>query len=197
MTQAEEQAMDDMAQEALAESQDKGVAPRTLRDKVAEAVAGKLAIEEHEAAIKALKKDLNQLLTSEIPIAMNEIGTTVLSFTIGNHQVDLNLEYKCRGTINSAPDIEAAVAYLVEHGFEGAIKTKASVDFTEGEIDDETLSDLATEMGERFDKDLNLERKIHPQTLMSFVRTMIEENPNFDPGKVGATVMREATLKIK
>ena len=186
-----------LMQDALAENEEEKIAPLTLAENVHAAVALKDQIEEHEAAVKAMKKDLDALLTREIPNGMNEVGTTTLSFELGNRLVNVGLEYKCRGTLNNAPDVEEAIAYLVDAGFEGALITKASIDFREGELDPDATARMTDLIAQEFDKDVHLDRKINPQTLMSFVRTKIAEDPSFDPAKVGATVMRQAKINIK
>lgn len=188
---------DEMFAEALIEDEKKSVDRRPVQDMVEEATALKLEIDNLETLVKAHKKKLTGLLVTDIPVAMNEIGTTGLNFTVGNRTVKLDLEYKVRGTINAAPDIEKAVVYLAQHGFSGSMLTKASVDFTEGELDDDKIADIRAFFEADLDKDVQFDRTIHASTLAAFVRSQIEDNPGFDPTVVGATVMREAKLTIK
>ena len=188
---------EDLASEAREDAETATVDPSQIRRYVERAVEKQQAIEEHEAEVKRLKKEQAELLTRDIPTMLDVLGTGAMSFTVGNHEVSITLEHKVRGTLNSAPDTEAAIAYLAQHGFEGAMQTKVSLDFKEGELDEEAVATLQDLAEREFGKDVHLDRKINPQTLMAFVREQIKVDPNFNPKIVGATVMREAKLSIK
>ena len=192
--------MSDEAQllkDALAEDEAKVIDTASISNLVEEATTTKNKIDELEAEVKLKKKRLAVLLETEIPLKLNEIGSIGSTFVVGNYTVGVDLEYKVRGTINQAPDMEKAVAYLLSNGFEGQLLTKASVDFKEGELDEEKVSTLMDIFSTEFDKDVHLDRTINAQTLMAFVRTKISDGSGFDPSIVGATVMRQAKLSIK
>lgn len=187
---------DDLIKDMVSEDDGKKEDTASILDLAKEAVDLRLAIDTIEADAKIKKKRLTALLEQDIPLKMNEIGSIGLDLMVGNHTVNLGLQYKVRGSINYAPDLEEAVAYLVKAGFDGSILTKASVDFTEGELDDKKVAALKKMFSTKFDKDIHLDRNINAQTLMAFVRTKLDDT-DFDPKVVGATVMREAKLTIK
>jgi hypothetical protein len=137
--------------------------------------------------VTGLKKSLERIMQYAIPEALSVAGIDEFGFATATGNARVRMATRVLGTLRSAPDEDAAVAYLEEEGFSGAIKSVLQVDFTEGERDQADA--MAQQIQELNDKYPTVTRVIHPQTLMAFVRAKLTDDPSFDYEKVGATAV--------
>ena len=159
----------------------------TQIDEAAELVE---AIEQLEADLKASKLRLHGLQTKTIPDQMHGMGIEQL--TRNGWAVQISQFF--HGSIPSKdPDKrEAAFAYLIELGADGIIKTEVSVEFSKGHFQD------AIELQKRLIAEeipAELDRNVHPQTLIAFVREALRNGDAIEPEKLGVNTGPIAKFK--
>jgi hypothetical protein len=189
---------DETRKDMLEEAEADQPKDESLVEKVEKAVDLKSRIEETEAELKKMKKDLERVQRDELPNLLSEIGVVDLTVQVGNRHVTIEMDHKFFGSISKAPSIDEALSYLDEHGFDGEVKTNASVDLRRSEAEDEeTVTRIREALEREAGKDVHLERKVHPQTLMAFAREKVADDPSFDAGKIGIDIVRQAKISIK
>lgn len=156
-----------------------------------------IRIADMEEEVASLKKLREVLVRTRIPNGLRAMGTTKTTVMSGNVEYEVQTTYKAFGSLAYAPDIEEAVAYLVEKGMGEGLISKAEVDFTQDELADPDLVARLNEGLAALGKDVNWTRNINPQTLMALVRRKVEKDPSFDAKKVGITLVREAKVTMK
>lgn len=182
----------DEMEDAAGQEAARPVDTRRVEEEVIAALALEEEIAEHEEAIKDLRKRLAQIMEQNLPAFMSEIGLTEIGTSDGSR---VKLGPRVYATLNKAPDIEAAVAYLEEHGLKGGVLTEATVRFTQEEEEDfRAFLERARSIT---DKDVLINRGLNASTLRSWVTNHYLENPDFDPAIVGATVSTVAKFTIR
>lgn len=182
----------DEMEDAAGQEAARPVDTRRVEEEVIAALALEEEIAEHEGAISDLKKRLAQIMEQNLPAFMSEIGLTEIGTSDGSR---VKLGPRVYATLNKAPDIEAAVAYLEEHGLKGGVLTEATVRFTQEEEEDfRAFLERARSIT---DKDVLINRGLNASTLRSWVTNHYLENPDFDPAIVGATVSTVAKFTIR
>lgn len=144
-------------------------------------------IEDHEQAIKGLKKKLQNIMWDTLPEFMTEVGLKEFGTADGSR---VKLGPNALGSLNKAPDMEEAVRYLEENGLKGGVLTELTIRFTEDERDQIPIA--ANSMHDLSGKDVLVKRSIPAPTLRSFVHKKVEEDPHFDASIVGMTVTTAA-----
>jgi hypothetical protein len=147
-----------------------------------------------EAALEQTKERLTDLVRRRIPAALDAVGVPALTVIVGNRQVRVAIENKPYGSLNYAPDPEAAIDILEAAGLDGGVITRAAIDLKSDER--HLLTDINAALG-TFGKTINVSRDIYHSTLRAFVKNQLEEHPgSLDPAAVGVTLVREAKLTV-
>lgn len=193
--------MDDKAQalidemEAEAERAKAEFADEGLKELGALALTIEEGIDAMETALSDEKKRLERIMRYAIPDRLAQIGIDEFSFEMPDgRRPRIKNEIKVVGSLNAAPDMEAAVEYLEAAGMKGTIKSVIEIDYTEDE------RELAKEMLERIEREgrhPTMIRKLAPPTLMAFVRAKLAEDPKFDFAKVGTLAFPRAKFTTR
>lgn len=122
------------------------------------------AVAHAESALEHAKAFHRALETDVLPEMMRELGVTQFKLESGEEialQDDVNagVPEALRG---------AAADWLMSHGYGGIVKTSLSMEFAAGEI--EAAQIAAQRLAEATGGVANVDRKIHPATLKSFVK---------------------------
>lgn len=133
---------------------------------------------ELEASIQTKSVDLAEdqskldaLLRKRIPEIMKELGMEEFKLTDGS-KVSVKADVKCAITEANKPK---AFEWLETTNNDGIIKTKVGVDFGKGEMEEakkavDALHDIGLAA--------TMDRAVHPATLKSFVKEMLENGVN-------------------
>lgn len=193
--------MDDKAQalidemEAEADRAKAEFADQGLKDLGALALTIEEGIDAMEDALSEEKKRLERIMRYAIPDRLAEIGIDEFSFEMPDgRRPRIKNEIKVLGSLNAAPDMEAAVEYLEASGMKGTIKSVIEIDYTEDEREE------AERMLERIvaeGRHPTMIRKLAPPTLMAFVRNKLAEDPKFDFAKVGTLAFPRAKFTTR
>lgn len=170
-------------------------APETVPEAIArvagEAVAIMAEISVMTTKQKGLDRRLKEIQVKGLPELLAQLGTA----TWENDEAKVAVGTKVQGSINRAPDVEAALALLKEHGFPGPILTTMTVEFGAGE---ESLAEqIGALLGETFHREVALERKVHAATLAAFGREKLAGGSPIDLEALGLSSWREASVKGK
>lgn len=168
----------------MEEDADAAYASLRTRDIAETAYKVTAEIEDLEAQVKARKKELETLMKGVLPRRMIADGIEAIDWKDDQgNEVRLMLENKVVGSLNYAPDEEAAIAYLEAEGFSGGVKTVLATEFTEEEREQayQALEISERDIGRKF----HLKRVVNPQTLMAFARARMHDNPSFDFERIG------------
>jgi hypothetical protein len=135
-------------------------------------------IGEDSVALAEKQAKLDGLLRKRIPEIMRELGMEEFKLTDGS-KVSVKNDIKCGITEANKP---AAFEWLESTNNDGIIKTKVGVDFGKGEMEDakkamQVLSDLGLPAA--------MDRAVHPSTLKSFVKEMLEKGINIPADAFG------------
>lgn len=120
-------------------------------------------IKDAEQQVSDYKALLREVTEGTLPDLMTEIGITEMKLEDGTV---LTLSEDVQAGISEV-NRSAAHQWLVAHGFGALIKTSVKVEFGAGDRD-EAVS-LADELAADHEA-VQLDEKVHPQTLKSFVR---------------------------
>lgn len=131
----------------------------SLEDKIAEI----------EAELKAKKAELRKLSEEDLPTAMQELGMKQLVLLDGTR---LSIEKDYKAGI-SGPRRVLAHEWLREHGHGGMIKVMLEADLT-GREDRERKVQEAKKVLEALGVPVSAEERVHPQTLVAWVREQLE-----------------------
>lgn len=142
---------------------------------------------EAENSLKELKERLEHTKTVELPNALAECGMT--SFTLATGQkIDIKPHYY--GSI-SEENKQQAFGWLRNHNLDGVIKNVVACDFGKGEdAEARRVMDQLSLMGFRPQQ----KESVHPMTLKSLVRDLIERGVEFPMELFGAGVKNEAKI---
>ncbi len=193
MTDEASSLIDEMEAEALRAKEE--FADQGLKDLAALALGIEENITSIEDALSDEKKKLERIMRYAIPDRLAQIGVDEFGFEMPDgRRPRIKLEIKVLGSLNAAPDMEAAVEYLEAAGMKGTIKSVIEIDYTEDEREE------AKEMLERIiseGRHPTMLRKLAPATLMSFVRNKLAEDPTFDFAKVGTLAFPRAKFTTR
>ena len=171
------------------------VAPQTPAEKLADVAAQVLVLQDESAQLanrdKIIGTQIRELQQKVIPDLMAQLGARAWE----GEGVRVAMATKVVGAISRAPDVEKAFALLRQLEFPGAIATTMTVEFGPGEED--LASKIAEMIGETFNREVTLERKIHSSTLAAFGREKLADGTPIDLGMLGLTASIEATVKRK
>lgn len=144
----------------------------------------------HEAEVERLNKQLERLMRYSIPAALRAAGTSGYDFHHAGGVARITTDIKVVGSLSNAEDKQAAIEYLEENGLLGVFKTKIDVEF--GKDDEEQARRIYELLRNNTNNPVELDKTIHPMTLIAFVRHKLKEDPTFDFEKVGCVAMTKA-----
>lgn len=141
-----------------------------------------------EAALNDLKKKLEEQVRQVLPDMFLEAGLTGLTTEQG-HKVEIKKMVTASITNERR---EEALAWLRENGYEDMIKANVVVDFKKGE--EKQRGVLVTTLVK---KGYTFEEKdtVHPQTLKSFVSSMLEKGDPVPEKTFGVYTFSQAQIK--
>ena len=142
--------------------------------------------EQHVELLKAQLREVREIL---LPAAMSEVHMS--EFTL-----DSGEEIKVKSVyFASIPEnkTEEAFRWLRDHNFGSIIKNQISLRLGKGQDQDATVvKDFLTRAGLDFDQKVS----VHPKTLQSFVRDMIETGREFPMELFGAGEAKQTIVKL-
>lgn len=142
---------------------------------------------EAEAALKTLKESLEHTRTVELPNALAECGMTAFTLESGQ-KIEIKPHYY--GSI-SEENKPQAFGWLRRNNLDGVIKNVITCDFGKGEDEEaRRVMDQLSLMGIRPQQ----KESVHPMTLKSLVRDLIERGVEFPMELFGAGVKNEAKI---
>ena len=144
-------------------------------------------LERAEDEVKRVKAELDQVRQVELPNALSELG--VESWTLTN---GFSITSKPKYFASIPKDRkDEAFAWLEEHNLDAVIKNVVSAEFGKGENDlaVQAVQELVS-LGFRPQKEMS----VHPMTLKSLVKDLIERGVEFPMDLFGAGVVLEAKI---
>jgi len=129
-------------------------------------VKQKSKVADLEDQLKAAKADAFRTEREDLPELMSEVGMSEFVLEDGSK---VSVKEEVDASITEAKR-DAAVAWLVDNGFGGLIKTTVTASFAKGD------REAAVELAERMSQDgiiAELKEVVHPATLKSFVKEQL------------------------
>jgi hypothetical protein len=129
--------------------------------------AAKERVDEAKDELSKAQDEFRRLEREELPQLMMEFGLQLLKLSDGSvveivEDLDASI---------SADRRMAAHQWLTDHGFSGIIKSNISLSFDRNEL--EVAQQLAEQISELTGRSVDMDEKIHPQTLKAFVKEQI------------------------
>lgn len=123
-------------------------------------------ISETNELLNQLKADERRISEEDLPQLMAEVGLSEITLESGEK---VSITEQVHAGITQANN-DRAVAWLVDNGFGGLVKTRLIVDY------DYTERGAAVEEAQRLEGEhvTELKETVHPSTLKSFVREQLE-----------------------
>lgn len=144
-------------------------------------------VERLEEQLKETKKQLAFVSQVELPNALAEIGLSSITLTNGA-KIEVKQKYYASIPAESKSD---AFAWLQDHNYDSIIKNVVKCEFGKGENDSaqEAMRELVS-LGLRPVND----KSVHPMTLKSFVKDLLERGEEFPMDLFGAGVVNESKV---
>lgn len=160
----------------------------------AKAVALEKQIADLEAAAAILKADQQTILNKSLPALMDSANMEEFKLTDGSK---IKIKDVVSGSLPSAEkkpeERKRALGWLLKNGGKGLIKTTFKTEFGVGQEKlVESFERLITKANFAAKKDTG----VHPQTLCSFVRELLEEGKKVPIETLGIYVGRHAKLEL-
>ena len=142
-----------------------------------------------EAQLKAAKEQLNYICQVELPNAMAELGVELIKLEDGS-KIEVKQKYYASIPVENK---DKAFAWLTSHNYESIIKNVVKCEFGKGENEraKEAMMELVS-LGLRPTQDMN----VHPMTLKSFVKDLIERGEEFPMELFGAGTVNESKVTL-
>ena len=151
-------------------------------------------IDHFEEERKVLSKRLDRLMRYAIPERLKVLGVDEYGFEHEGGKARIVLDLAVFASLNKAPDLDEAVAYLEANGLSGVVKTVVSVPFLEDQREE---AEALAQMLEAAGIHPEIAKSIHASTLRAFIANKLKDDPSFDYEKVGATVFPQAKFTKK
>jgi len=132
---------------------------------------------------------LFKLQRVRIPELMGTLGISEFKLTDGS-LISVKEDVKANITADHKP---AAFAWLVEHNFDGIIKTNVAVAFGKGEMG---KAKEAMAILEKAGFSGAMDQSVHPATLKSFVKERLEKGDNIPIDTFGIFEFKQAKIKL-
>lgn len=156
--------------------------------------------EDAERLLESLNTALNQVLTKDLPDAMQEAGIRKTTLEAqGNYpavEIELKPFYQANIPVSWPEEKrKAAFNWLQENGHGDLIKTEVSVPFAREDRDGALeLSETLHSAGHN----VSVKENVHAQTLTAFLREQVEQHGITPPlDIIGGVVGRIAKIKVK
>ena len=152
-----------------------------------------------EEQVEKKKKRLNEIKTKDLPelfdlCFMDSIGVPELN-------ADVKLDFRYHANIKvDWPDEEreAAFDYLENNNGEGIVSVVLSIAFDRGEIDMAMETVEYLQRWNRFgNRPIDIKKGVPWNTLTAWFKREWEAGRKLDLNKIGATIMREAQVKLR
>lgn len=144
-------------------------------------------LENAELEVKRVKAELDQVRTVDLPNALAELGVESWTLT-GGYKITCKPRYYA-----SIPkdNKEAAFTWLKEHDLDSVIKNVVSTEFGKGEyaLATQAVQELIS-LGFRPRQEMS----VHPMTLKSLVKDLLERGVEFPLDLFGAGVVQETVI---
>jgi len=149
-------------------------------------------IDEYEAALKALKADLQGLTHAAIPEAMAVAGTSSFKTTAG---VKVDIKDYVSGSLPKDESAKTvALAWLEKHGGASLIKGQIVAEFPKGE-DNARLRNEAAEALSNLHVDFSEQETVHHTTLAAFARERMKNGEPVALEVLGLSAGRMAKIE--
>lgn len=120
-----------------------------------------------EDGLKSKEAELKQVQEYQLPDAMANAGLSTYGTETG---IKVKIEDKVQASLK-VENRPAGFAWLEDNGYGHLIKTKVVINFDRGELED--ANDLVADLRKEGHV-ANIERKVEPMTLMSFIKEQLE-----------------------
>jgi hypothetical protein len=142
-----------------------------------------------EVQLKQAKEHLNYISQVELPNAMAELGVELVKLEDGS-KIEVKQKYYASIPVEQR---QKAFDWLTSHNYDSIIKNTVKCDFAKGENEQakEAMRELIS-LGFRPVQDMN----IHPMTLKSFVKDLIERGVEFPMDLFGAGAVNETKVTL-
>lgn len=152
------------------------------------------SVEERQAM---LRRNIDHLVTRELPEMMDQAGVRSLSVSaMGNvaaFTVSVKTMYRANIAANWPPERrEEAFAWLDEHGHGSLIKTEVNVAFPREQRSE--VAKFTAKLGQD-GRTYGVREAVNPQTLTAWFKDMMRRGASVDLEAVGGYVERHATIK--
>lgn len=153
------------------------------------AFEAKKKLEQVEEQLKVAKEEYKQVAEKQLPELMDALGLKTFKTSSG---ISVEVAEKIRTSLPPENRIKA-FNWLEENGYGGMIKSTVVVAFKREEI--EKAKELANEL--RIDQYIaNVERKIEPMTLTSFIKEQLTQGKDIPLDIFGVYRQRIADVEI-
>lgn len=158
------------------------------------AVALEKQIADLKAATETLEQERWELISKTLPGLLDSAGLTDFTLEDGS---SIGIKEVVRGSLPSADkrpaEREAAIAWLLENGGSGIIKTQYNTEFGVGQ---EKLAKIFETIITKAKFVAKKTTGVHPQTLCAFVREKLENGETVPVDKLGIYAGRHAMIKL-
>ena len=153
------------------------------------AVALRDEIDKLDFALKTAKGKLTNLVKNELPALLAEGQTSVWA----NDDVSISIKSKVGGSLNYSKDKDGGLAWLRANEFSGIIKSSLEAAFADDQFD--LAVSVAAMLADQFALKVEVDRAVHPQTLIAWAKARMEEGGVVPLELLGLTAWREADIK--
>lgn len=148
-----------------------------------------VAVAAAELALANLKRDLLRTKREDLPELMRECELKNFTLTDGS-EIELKDDVQCAITEQNKP---LAHKWLVDHEYDGIIKTAVAMPFGRGEH--ETALEVAAKISQEYGRQAEVTETVHPQTLRAFVRERLEAGEKIPTDLFSIFPFTEAKVK--
>lgn len=167
--------------------------PEEMQEIIALAKAQHMAeikVEKAEAFLKTVKEELREISEQKLPQKMEALGLPEFKTDEG---ITVSVSEKIRASI-PVENRPKAYSWLEENKFDGMIKTTVTIAFKRGDL--ENAKKLATAL-QSSGHIANVERKIEPMTLLSFVKEHLRAGKDIPLDLFGVYRQHISEVEIK
>lgn len=156
-----------------------------------EALALESVVEQLTDDLKAASSALAAISMKALPAAMERLGVDFF----GRNGKSFKLEQFVRGSLNDAPDADAALRWIEEAGGAGMIKNIITASFGTGQ--DNVAKEVIAWLSERAEAmgfEFSVEKGVHSSTLCAFARERLRNGEEINPEALGLFVGKRVKI---